>query len=92
MEDFIEVDFVASEIDLDYEFDAARFFDFTRPESISETDEAEHWFESAGSYPPSRKLLSNSINVFFFKNNIQMFVPVIRLVLIMRSYFAMTLI
>lgn len=53
MEDFIEVHFVASEIDLDYEFDAARFFDFTRPESISETDEAERWFESAGSYPPS---------------------------------------
>ncbi|KAK8658152.1 hypothetical protein V6N13_036364 [Hibiscus sabdariffa] len=41
------------EIDLDYEFDAARFFDFTRAESPAEAGEAELWFESAPTYPPS---------------------------------------
>ncbi|KAA3460194.1 protein TPX2-like isoform X1 [Gossypium australe] len=41
------------EIDLNYEFDAARFFDFTREESPVEAREAELWFESAPSYPPS---------------------------------------
>lgn len=55
MEEFIEVEFEDCEIDLDYEFDAARFFDFTREESISEAYEAERWFQSAGTYPPSRK-------------------------------------
>ncbi|XXG76000.1 hypothetical protein AAC387_Pa08g0448 [Persea americana] len=45
--------FEAVEIDLDYEFDASRYFDFTRMESLSEVREAESWFESAGSYPPS---------------------------------------
>ncbi|XP_059667001.1 protein TPX2-like [Cornus florida] len=53
MEDSIDEFFVDSEIDPDYEFDAARFFDFSRPESHSEADEAERWFESVGSYPPS---------------------------------------
>lgn len=47
--------FQALEIDLDYEFDASRYFDFSRAESLSEVREAESWFESAGSYPPSRK-------------------------------------
>ncbi|XP_072966420.1 protein TPX2-like isoform X4 [Typha angustifolia] len=41
------------EIDLDYEFDAARYFDFGRPETQSEAREAELWFATAGSYPPS---------------------------------------
>ncbi|XP_020106302.1 protein TPX2-like [Ananas comosus] len=41
------------EFDLDYEFDAARYFDFGRPETQSEAREAELWFETAGSYPPS---------------------------------------
>ncbi|XP_072993416.1 protein TPX2-like isoform X3 [Typha latifolia] len=40
------------EIDLDYEFDAARYFDFGRPETQSEAREAELWFATAGSYPP----------------------------------------
>ncbi|KAA8533816.1 hypothetical protein F0562_031333 [Nyssa sinensis] len=53
MEDFIEDFFEPSGIDVDYEFDAARFFDFTRPESCSEAEEADRWFESIGSYPPS---------------------------------------
>ncbi|XP_044477104.1 protein TPX2 isoform X2 [Mangifera indica] len=56
MEEEMEMElpvFEAREIDLDYEFDAARFFDFTREESFPEAREAELWFESAPSYPPS---------------------------------------
>ncbi|KAM7504668.1 hypothetical protein LguiB_003572 [Lonicera macranthoides] len=53
MEDFIGDCSSPTEIDLDYEFDAAQFFDFTQPESFSEAQEAERWFESASSYPPS---------------------------------------
>ncbi|MBA0558660.1 hypothetical protein Golob_015671, partial [Gossypium lobatum] len=39
--------------DLDYEFDAPRCFDFSHLETDCEAKEAELWFESAGSYPPS---------------------------------------
>ncbi|KAG5056884.1 hypothetical protein JHK86_011880 [Glycine max] len=56
----IEHVFIAHEIDLDYEFDAARFFDFTRPETPSEAHEAQLWFQNAAGYPPSpfvRRLL-----------------------------------
>ncbi|KAM0024191.1 putative TPX2 central domain-containing protein [Helianthus debilis subsp. tardiflorus] len=49
----VEFTFTAVEIDIDYEFEAARFFDFTRTETIDEAREAEMWFESVGSYPPS---------------------------------------
>ncbi|KAL2321615.1 hypothetical protein Fmac_025994 [Flemingia macrophylla] len=49
----IEHVFIAHEIDLDYEFDAARFFDFTRPETPAEAHVAELWFQNAASYPPS---------------------------------------
>ncbi|XVF13256.1 hypothetical protein REPUB_Repub08aG0193100 [Reevesia pubescens] len=45
--------FEVREIDLDYEFEAARFFDFTREELPAEAREAELWFESAPTYPPS---------------------------------------
>lgn len=55
MEDFVGGYFEVSEVDFDYEFDASRFFDFTRPESSLEAEHAERWFESAPSYPPSRK-------------------------------------
>lgn len=55
MEDTIVFTFTAVEIDLDYEFDAVRYFDFSREESPAEALQAELWFESAGSYPPSRK-------------------------------------
>ncbi|XP_010277432.1 PREDICTED: protein TPX2 isoform X3 [Nelumbo nucifera] len=51
MEDILE--FVVVEIDLDYEFDASRYFDFSRDETLEETRQAELWFETAGSYPPS---------------------------------------
>ncbi|GKU95418.1 hypothetical protein SLEP1_g8782 [Rubroshorea leprosula] len=55
MEEEMEIEpvFEVREIDLDYEFDAARFFDFTREESFAEARAAELWFESAPSYPPS---------------------------------------
>lgn len=55
MEDIVMFTFTAVEIDLDYEFDAARYFDFSREESLAEAREAELWFKSKGSYPPSRK-------------------------------------
>ncbi|KAI6707295.1 hypothetical protein NL676_010257 [Syzygium grande] len=45
--------FVAREIDPDYEYDAPQHFDFAREESAAEARDAELWFESAGSYPPS---------------------------------------
>ncbi|KAJ9555358.1 hypothetical protein OSB04_009972 [Centaurea solstitialis] len=49
----VEFTFTAVEIDLDYEFEAARFFDFTKEESPEEAREAETWFDSVESYPPS---------------------------------------
>ncbi|KAK3012175.1 hypothetical protein RJ639_010474 [Escallonia herrerae] len=58
MEDIMT--FTVVEIDLDYEFEAARYFDFSREESSAEAREAEVWFETAVSYPPSpfvKKLL-----------------------------------
>lgn len=54
MEETVMYTFTAIEIDLDYEFDAARFFDFSRQESVDETLQAELWFQSRPSYPPSR--------------------------------------
>ena len=47
--------FSFEEFDIDFEFDAPRFYDFSRPELDSETEEIEFWIESAGNYPPSRK-------------------------------------
>ncbi|XP_074564387.1 protein TPX2-like [Curcuma longa] len=41
------------EVDLDYEFDAPKFFDLSREETLAEAYEVELWFEFAGSYPPS---------------------------------------
>ncbi|XP_004515751.1 protein TPX2-like isoform X2 [Cicer arietinum] len=49
----IEHVYIAHEIDLDYEFDAARFFDFTRPETPDESCQAQLWFRNAPNYPPS---------------------------------------
>ncbi|XP_020877670.1 protein TPX2 isoform X2 [Arabidopsis lyrata subsp. lyrata] len=45
--------FEVTEIDLEYEFDASRWFDFTREELSLESRAAELWFETAQSYPPS---------------------------------------
>ncbi|XP_010546073.1 PREDICTED: uncharacterized protein LOC104818265 isoform X2 [Tarenaya hassleriana] len=65
--------FTVEEFDIDFEYDAPRFYDFSRPESDSETKEAELWFERSGDYPPSRfSLLSNWRNDFleqFISNN-----------------------
>ena len=47
--------FVAHEIDLDYEFDAVRFFDFGAQETPAQARQAELWFHSS---PSSSKLLS----------------------------------
>ncbi|XP_062145639.1 protein TPX2-like [Alnus glutinosa] len=45
--------FEVREVDLDYEFDASMYFDFTRPETPAEACQVELWFESAVEYPPS---------------------------------------
>ncbi|KAL1203863.1 hypothetical protein V5N11_011712 [Cardamine amara subsp. amara] len=45
-----EADF---EFDIDFEFNAPRFYDFSRPELDSETQDIETWFQYAGNYPPS---------------------------------------
>ncbi|GMI64037.1 TPX2-LIKE PROTEIN 3 [Hibiscus trionum] len=68
MEEEMEIEpvFEVREIDLDYEFDAAQFFDFTVEESPSEARDAELWFESVPSYPPSpfvRKLVLGEDNL-----------------------------
>lgn len=59
MEDFVQDYLEPSEIDWEYEFDAARFFDFGCPESDKEAEEAERWFAIAGNYPASRKPFIN---------------------------------
>ncbi|XP_019095491.1 PREDICTED: uncharacterized protein LOC104762343 [Camelina sativa] len=41
------------EFDIDFEFDAPRFYDFSRSELYSETEEIETWFQYSGNYPPS---------------------------------------
>lgn len=51
--------FEVNEIDLEYEFDAARWYDFTREELPLESRVAEIWFQTAQSYPPSREYRSH---------------------------------
>ncbi|XP_022958386.1 uncharacterized protein LOC111459624 isoform X2 [Cucurbita moschata] len=53
MEEVTDQPFDSDEIDLDYEFDAAMYYDFTRPETEMEMRGAEDWFKFAGTYPPS---------------------------------------
>ena len=55
MEEVTDQPFDSDEIDFDYEFDAAMYYDFTRPETEMEMRGAEDWFKFAGTYPPSRK-------------------------------------
>lgn len=55
--DIFAEDLSVEEFDIDFEFDAPRFYDFSKPELDSETEETELWFESAGNYPPSRKII-----------------------------------
>ncbi|KAG9445106.1 hypothetical protein H6P81_016446 [Aristolochia fimbriata] len=74
MEDFEELPF---ETDFDYEFDAPRYFDFVRGESPEEVREAELWFRTAPSYPPSpyvaklnaRGVLTESTNTYHSSND-----------------------
>ncbi|KAG5228444.1 protein TPX [Salix suchowensis] len=56
MEEEMEVEFMvfeAREVDLDYEFDAPKYFDFTRRESTAEARDVQRWFNTAPSCPPS---------------------------------------
>ncbi|KAM1340553.1 hypothetical protein ACFX2H_038926 [Malus domestica] len=53
MVEFVRKAVEGGEIDMDYEFHAPKFYDFTRPETGRETEEAEEWFLSAGRYQPS---------------------------------------
>lgn len=57
MEDIVDGRFIAlidcDYIDFGYEYDASRYFDFTREETAAEARAAELWFETAQSYPPS---------------------------------------
>lgn len=59
LEEFVIEPFVGGEeLDLNYEFDAPRFHDFTLPETDLEAFEAGRWFDSTKIYPPSRKHFS----------------------------------
>ncbi|KAM1020644.1 hypothetical protein ACFX2J_041660 [Malus domestica] len=53
MVEFVMEAFEGGEIDMDREFDVPKFYDFTRPETGREAEEAEEWFLSAGGYQPS---------------------------------------
>ncbi|KAG6505785.1 hypothetical protein ZIOFF_038150 [Zingiber officinale] len=66
------------EVDLDYEFDAPKFFDLGREETLAEARKVELWFESARSYPPSRAYRSSDarnpstlISKLIFEKDIQ---------------------
>lgn len=42
-------------IDLDFEFDAPKYVDLSKEESVMQAPLAEKWFDTAKSDPPSRK-------------------------------------
>ncbi|KAH0448540.1 hypothetical protein IEQ34_022340 [Dendrobium chrysotoxum] len=48
-----EKDCHCSNVDIDYEYDAPRYFELGRKELASEAQQAELWFETGGNYPPS---------------------------------------
>ncbi|KAJ4831871.1 hypothetical protein Tsubulata_041877 [Turnera subulata] len=56
---FVREPFCAEDnaIDFDFEFDAPKFYDFTRKESAFDRREAEFWFDTALNYPPSPRFL-----------------------------------
>ncbi|XP_017696594.1 protein TPX2 isoform X2 [Phoenix dactylifera] len=58
------------EIDLDYEYDASRYFDLSREELPSEAWEAELWFETAASYPPSPLIAKMNIGEDIYAENV----------------------
>ncbi|KAK6786704.1 hypothetical protein RDI58_015229 [Solanum bulbocastanum] len=54
MDDFsVECSDELQEIDWEYEYDAAFFYDFSTAESPFQAAQAQRWFETAGNYPPS---------------------------------------
>eukprot|EP01018_Ginkgo_biloba_P016911 Gb_32374 [translate_table: standard] len=53
VEDAMEELFPAFQIDPDYEFSAPHYFDFIQGETREESEKAERWFETAGSYAAS---------------------------------------
>ncbi|KAL5727950.1 hypothetical protein ACHQM5_001087 [Ranunculus cassubicifolius] len=58
------------EIDFDYEFDASKYFDFTRDELFYETKQAESWFFTAPNYPPSPFVLKLNLGEDTSKANV----------------------
>lgn len=56
MNEFLSIEVCSvEEYDPNYEFEAPCYYDFSRTESDWEAEEAERWFDFAGTYPPSRK-------------------------------------
>ncbi|KAF4396489.1 hypothetical protein F8388_005759 [Cannabis sativa] len=79
LEEFVRETFLYEETDMNYEFDAARFFDFDRTETDWEAREAERWFESARGYPPSRECSEIAVSSVFFIRSLIHFSFIIRL-------------
>jgi hypothetical protein len=53
-EEVVIMDVMWFQVDLDYEFDAPRWFDLTQEEAPRDAAAAQEWFAAAPSYPPSR--------------------------------------
>ncbi|KAK6926342.1 TPX2 central domain, partial [Dillenia turbinata] len=68
-EEVVEEEFEVFDIDLDYEYDAVQFFDFSQLETIEEALEAERWFQTAPTYPPSPLVLKLNFGEDFLVEN-----------------------
>ncbi|KAJ3691121.1 hypothetical protein LUZ61_020285 [Rhynchospora tenuis] len=54
MSEAIEADcWLEFDVDLDYEYDAPKYFDLSTEEPLMEASSAEKWFDTAETYPPS---------------------------------------
>ncbi|CAN6705578.1 unnamed protein product [Malus baccata var. baccata] len=71
MVEFVREAFEGGEIDMDYEFDAPKFYDFTRPETGREAEEAEEWLRSSGGYQPSLYEVVSYCHVLWCFNTIR---------------------
>ncbi|KAK9143661.1 hypothetical protein Syun_013061 [Stephania yunnanensis] len=60
---------VAEEVDFDYEYDASRYFDFVKGETPVEVLEAEMWFDSAQTYPPSPFVIKLNLEAILEEND-----------------------
>ncbi|KAK1415330.1 hypothetical protein QVD17_31110 [Tagetes erecta] len=49
-------------VDLDYEFDASQYFDFSAEETKFDVREAERWFRYARDYPPAPYMMKINLN------------------------------